>query len=78
MKGAAQTTFSPEEVRIITQAYVLALKNTGRISKVRRDFLAREILILAKSGCWETDGLAAGAIRRVYFEQRSPSFAAVG
>jgi hypothetical protein len=78
MKGAAQTSFSPEEVKIITQAYALAMKGTGRISKVRRGFLAKEILILAKSGCWETDRLAARAIQRVYFEQRSPSLAAVG
>jgi hypothetical protein len=67
MKATTSANFSPEEVRAIQNAYALALKTleaTGPLSKVQRDGLAREIINLAKSGCWETVRLASRAIMR--------------
>jgi hypothetical protein len=67
MKATASANFSPEEVRTIQKAYALALKTleaTGPLSKVHRDGLAKEVINLAKSGCWETKRLASRAIMR--------------
>jgi hypothetical protein len=67
MKATASANFSPEEVRTIQNAYALALKTleaTGPLSKIQRDGLAKEVINLAKSGCWETKRLASRAIMR--------------
>jgi hypothetical protein len=67
MKTAALTSFGPEQVKIIKDAYALALKTfevTGPLSKIHRNALAREILTLAKRGCLETERLANRAIMR--------------
>jgi hypothetical protein len=66
MKAAMLTSFSPEEVKIISDAYALALKTfeNAPLSKIRRDALAREIVTLAGRGCLETERLASRAIMR--------------
>jgi hypothetical protein len=64
----ALTSFGPKEVKIIQDAYALALKTfeaTESLSKIHRDALAREIIILAEKGCLETERLATRAIMRV-------------
>jgi hypothetical protein len=67
MKAAMLTSFRPEEVKIITDAYALALKAfeaTGPLSEIHKDALAREIVTLAEGGCLETQLLADQAIIR--------------
>jgi hypothetical protein len=67
MQAAMLTSFSPEKVKIITDAYALALKTfeaTGPLSEIHKDALAREIIALAEGGCLETQLLADKAIMR--------------
>jgi hypothetical protein len=68
MKAAMLTSFNPEEVKIITDAYALALKtfeSNEPLSKIHRDILARGTIVLAEEGCLETACLATRAIMRV-------------
>jgi len=67
MKAAMLTSFNPEEVKIITDAYALALKtfeSNEPLSKIHQDVLAKEIIVLAEGGCLETERLATRAIMR--------------
>jgi hypothetical protein len=67
MKAAMLTSFNPEEVKIITDAYALALKTfetNEPLSSIHQDVLAREIIVLAEAGCLETERLATRAIMR--------------
>jgi hypothetical protein len=68
MEAAMLTSFNPEEVKIITDAYALALKifESKPLSKIHQDILAREIIVLAEEGCLETERLATQAIVRAF------------
>jgi hypothetical protein len=68
MKAATLTSFNPDEVKIIADAYALALKifESKPLSKIHQDILAREIIVLAEEGCLETERLATRAIMRVF------------
>jgi hypothetical protein len=70
MKAAMLTSFNPEEVKIITDAYALALKTfetNEPLSSIHQDALAKKIIVLAEGserGCLETKRLATRAIMR--------------
>jgi hypothetical protein len=67
MKDDLLTSFAPAEVQIIKNAFELAKKTleSGRpLTKAEEDNLAREIIVLAKEGCLETERLADRAITR--------------
>jgi hypothetical protein len=70
MKAAMLTSFNPEEVKIITDAYALALKTfetNEPLSSIHQDALAKEVIVLAEGserGCLETKRLATRAIMR--------------
>jgi hypothetical protein len=62
MKGAALTSFSPEDVTIIKDAYKLALEAleaTGPTETTHEDALARAIITLAKKYTWKRNSLPA-------------------
>jgi hypothetical protein len=64
MNNALLTNFDPAQVKIIQEAYELAKKTSGPLTKADKENLAREIVSLAGRGCLETERLASRAIMR--------------